>query len=144
MAKQQIQQKETVVAAQDGIGKQTERTVTLDDSNLPSPQELEAYGAVNPRIVDFLIDAAIKEQSHRHEMDKEKISIVRRSDTSERRMNWWGMFFAFMSIVVLGGCTCWALYLDRPWFAGLLGTGTLITIVAMFVNRGGQTSQRKK
>ena len=80
----------------------------------------------------------------KYEMDKEKISIVRRSDTSERRMNWWGMFFAFMSIVVLGGCTCWALYLDRPWFAGLLGTGTLITIVAMFVNRGGQTSQRKK
>lgn len=43
MAKQQIQQKETVVAGQGGVGQQLERTYTVDDNSLPSPQELAAY-----------------------------------------------------------------------------------------------------
>lgn len=43
MAKQQIQQKETVVAGKEGVGQQFERTYTVDDNSLPTPQELAAY-----------------------------------------------------------------------------------------------------
>ena len=72
MAKQQIQQKETVVAGQGGVGQQVEKTYTVDDNTLPSPQELAAYKDIDPRIVQFLMDASVKEQEHRHNMDKLK------------------------------------------------------------------------
>ena len=46
MAKQSLKQKETEVSLENGVGKQIERTLTVDDLALPSPTELEAYAKV--------------------------------------------------------------------------------------------------
>lgn len=135
MAKQQIKQKETEVSTQEGVGKQYERTLTVDDNSLPSPQELAAYKEVDPNIVKFLMESASLEQKHRHEIDQKKMDLIKRSDNRIGQINWWGMFFAFLSIVVLVILSGYALYLDRPWFAGFLGTGTLITVASIFINR---------
>lgn len=43
MVKQKVQQKETQVSTTEGIGKQLEQTLIVDDNMLPSPEELEAY-----------------------------------------------------------------------------------------------------
>lgn len=68
MAKQQYSQKETQISTNAGVGKQIERSVTVDDLSLPSPSELEAYKKINPEIVSYLVNAAKKEQQHRHDM----------------------------------------------------------------------------
>lgn len=143
MAKQQIQQKETVVAAQGGVGQQVEKTYTVDDNTLPSPQELAAYKEIDPQIVQFLMDASVKEQNHRHNMDKLKFELVRKSENRTGRMNWWGMAFAFLSIVVIVALAAYALYLDRPWFAGLLGAGTLVAVASIFINRDNDDVKKK-
>lgn len=144
MAKQQIQQKETLVASQGGVGQQVEKTFTVDDNTLPSPQELAAYKEIDPLIVQFLVDASVKEQNHRHNMDKLKYELVRKSENRTGRMNWWGMAFAFLSIVVIVALAAYALYLDRPWFAGLLGASTLITVTSIFINRDKPDDLKKK
>lgn len=144
MAKQQIQQKETVVAGQGGVGQQVEKTYTVDDNTLPSPQELAAYKEIDPQIVQFLMDASVKEQNHRHNMDKLKFELVRKSENRTGRMNWWGMAFAFLSIVVIVALAAYALYLDRPWFAGLLGAGTLVAVASIFINRDKLDDVKKK
>lgn len=143
MAKQQIQQKETVVAGQGGVGQQLERTYTVDDNSLPSPQELEAYKNIDPQIVTFLMEASVKEQDHRHNMDKVKYNLIKKSESRIGRMNWWGMAFAFLSIVVIVLLAAYALYLDRPWFAGLLGAGTLVTVASIFINRERPDTKKK-
>lgn len=135
MARQQIRQKETQVATNEGVGKQLESTLTVEDNILPSPQELQAYKDVDPKIVDMLIATSVKEQEHRHFIDKEKIRLINRSDTRTGRMNWWGMFFAFLSIVVLIGLAAFALYLDRPWFAGIVGLTSIGTVAAIFIKK---------
>lgn len=138
MAKQQYKQKETEVSAQGSVGKQLERTLTVDDNSLPSPQELDAYQKIDPNIVTFLMESAAKEQDHRHKTDIIKLSVIKKSDARTGRMNWWGMFFAFLSIVVLVGLAAFALYLDRPWFAGILGVGSFVAIATIFMDRGKQ------
>lgn len=143
MAKQQIQQKETVVAGQGGVGQQLERTYTVDDNSLPSPQELAAYKEIDPQIVTFLMEASVKEQNHRHEMDKVKYDLIRKSESRIGRMNWWGMAFAFLSIVVIVGLAAYALYLDRPWFAGILGASTLIAVASIFINKEKPDTKKK-
>lgn len=143
MAKQQIQQKETVVAGQGGVGQQLERTYTVDDNSLPSPQELAAYKEIDPQIVTFLMEASVKEQKHRHEMDKVKYDLIRKSESRTGRMNWWGMAFAFLSIVVIVGLAAYALYLDRPWFAGILGASTLIAVASIFINKEKPDTKKK-
>lgn len=140
MSKHQLKKRETNVATGEGVGKEVEQTLTVDDSALPSPQELEAYQRIDPKIVDMLIDATRKEQQHRHETDKLKLKILRRSESRNERINFWGMTFAFLSVALFVGLTAWALYLDHPWFAGLSAFTALITIVSIFVDTG----KRKK
>ena len=136
MGKQEIRQRERNVATSIGVGKEVEQTFTVDDSALPSPQELEAYQRIDPRIVDMLIEATRKEQQHRHETDRTKLKILRRSESRTERMNFWGMTFAFLSVALFVGLTAWALYLDSPWFAGFSAFTALITIVSIFVDTG--------
>lgn len=144
MGKQEIKQKETQVSTNGGIGKQLEQTFTVDDNCLPSPGELQAYKNIDPRIVDYLIDASVKEQTHRHAMDKQKLQIIKKTEGRIGRMNWWGMFFAFLCILVFSTVTGYALYLDKPWFAGIMGGAVLISIVSIFVKGNSEENSAKK
>ena len=143
MGKQELRKRETNVTTSTGMGKQVEQTITVDDSALPSPQELDAYKRIDPRIVDMLIENTRKEQQHRHETDKIKLKILRRSESRTERMNFWGMTFAFLSVGLFVGLTAWSLYLDHPWFAGLSAFTALITIVSIFVDTGKQSNKKK-
>ena len=144
MGKQEIKQKETQVSTEQGIGKQLEQTYTVDDNCLPSPQELAAYKQIDPRIVEYLIDASIKEQNHRHKMDEKKLKIVAKADGRIGRMNWWGMFFAFLCLIALLAVVAYALYLDKQWLAGILGGTTIVSVISLFVRKEQPEERRHK
>ncbi len=136
MAKQQINQKETQLSTSQGAAKQIEQTLTVDDNILPSPQDLAAYKDVDPEIVKHLLELARKEQDHRHDIDNQKMKMIRRTESRTERMNFWGMTFAFLCMVLFIGLTAFALYLDNPWFAGFFGLTSLISIISIFINAG--------
>ncbi|RUL59114.1 DUF2335 domain-containing protein [Prevotella koreensis] len=136
MGKKQISNKETKVATQGGIGQQYEQTVTVDDNTLPSPQELAEYKTIDPRIVDYLLDAAKEEQRHRHKIEEDKVKTVKNAERRTTRMNWWGMFFAFLALVALIVLSAFALYLNHPWFAGIFSFATAVSILSIFVDGG--------
>ncbi len=46
------------------------------------------------------------------------------------------MFFAFLALITLVGLSALALYLDKPWFAGIFGFTAVVSIVSIFVNAG--------
>ncbi len=135
MAKQQINRKETKVATQEGVGQQYEQVVTVDDNLLPTAKELADYKAIDPRIVDFLLQTSTKEQAHRHKIEGEKIRIVKKAERRITVMNWLGMFFAFLTMAFFIGLAAFALYLDKPWFAGLSAFATMITCMSLFIDR---------
>ena len=83
MGKQELKRKETAVVSPNGEGKQYEQTLTVDDTCLPSAEELTAYQAIDPNIVTFLMDVSKKEQEHRHKMERDKLRVV---DKNERRV----------------------------------------------------------
>lgn len=128
----------------DSIGKQLEQTVSVDDNSLPSPQELLEYQKIDPNIIPFLIQTSIKEQNHRHNMDTEKMKILNHSERKNWRMNWWGMFFAFLSLILFIGLAALALYLDKQWFAGIFGVVSILSVVSIFVEAGKDSSKEKK
>ena len=136
MAKQSLKQKETEVSLENGVGKQIERTLTVDDLALPSPTELEAYAKVNPEIVKFLLETSQKEQKHRHQMDEERLRLLGNADKRITKINILGMSFAFCSLLVMMAVAAFMLYLDHPWFASFFGGASLITVFSIFVNNG--------
>jgi membrane protein YdbS with pleckstrin-like domain len=66
--------------------------------------------------------------------DEKKLKILSYNEHKVGRMNWWGMFFAFLSIVVTIGLAAYALYLDRAWFAGVFGLAAVASIASIFIN----------
>lgn len=134
MAKKEIRQRETNVANPNGaLGNELEQTLTVDDSFLPSAAELSQYKAIDPNIVDLLCRMSEKEQSFRHKTDCAKIKIIKKAESRDFRINVWGMFFAFLALLVMMGVTAWALYLDRPWIATLFGILSASSIIGLFV-----------
>ena len=143
MGKQELKQRETRVSTQEGIGKQLEQTLTVDDNCLPSPEELAAYQKISNDIVPFLIEVSKKEQEHRHKAEMEKIRIIGKTESRTGSINWWGMCFAFLSIVVLAILSAYALYFDKPWFAGSMGAGVFVSIASVFIRVNTPTNKDK-
>ena len=44
-----------------------------------------------------------------------------------------GLVFAFMTILVFLGITAYALYLDKPWLAGIFSTLSIAGIISAFI-----------
>lgn len=133
MAKQSYSIKGTNIANGHAVGNQIEQTVSVDDNILPAPQELAAYKKIDPRIVDFLIESSKREQIHRHKQDEKKLKVISYNEHKIGRMNWWGMFFAFLAIVVTMALAAYALFLDRAWFAGIFGLAAVASIASIFI-----------
>ena len=135
MAKQSYSIKGTNISNGDSVGNHIEQTVSVDDNILPAPQELAEYKSIDPKIVDFLIKSSEREQLHRHNQDEKKLKILSYNEHKVGRMNWWGMFFAFLAIVATMGLAAYALYLDRAWFTGIFGLAGIASIASVFINK---------
>ena len=135
MAKQSYSIKGTNISNGDSVGNHIEQTVSVDDNILPAPQELAEYKSIDPKIVDFLIKSSEREQLHRPNQDETKLKILSYNEHKVGRMNWWGMFSAFLAIVSTMGLAAYALYLDRAWFAGIFGLAGIASIASVFINK---------
>lgn len=143
MAKQELKRKETEVLTTNGNGKQTEQTYTVDDSLLPTPQELADYKAIDPNLVKFLIEASTREQKHRHAIESEKIKLVNREGRRVYSMNLWGMFFAFIILLTGLGVSAYLIYLDKIITGSIFAGVTLLGGASLFIGNGNN-SQKKK
>ncbi len=137
MAKKSINRRETLVSTVQGTGKQTEQTLTVDDSALPSPQELEHYQRIDPRIVEMFIDVTKKEQENRHKDMARRLDIIEQQQKDDREVNRRGMLYAFLSLALFISLTAFALYFDHPWFAAISCFSSFFAIVGMFLGSDG-------
>lgn len=136
MAKREIKNRHTEMNGDMAV--QLEQTVTYNDSMLPTPAEMEAYKNVDPSLLKLIVDSTRLEQRHRHDMDSQKLKILRRSESRIERINFWGMFFAFLALVLMIAVCAYALYLDKPWFAGVMGGTVIVSVISLFVNAGNK------
>jgi uncharacterized membrane protein len=113
MAKSEIKTKQTQIASQGANGQQLEQTFTVDDTCLPSPQELNEYKLIDPDIISFLLETSRLEQSHRHKIDIEKVKVIKREESRVFLVNWWGMFFAFLIMSFGIGFSAYLMSIDK-------------------------------
>lgn len=109
--------------------------ISVDDNCLPTPEELKAYKEIAPDLVEHFIEVAMREQTARHEREKRELQTVvddsKRTAITQRL----GMLFAFLLIFAMLMLTGVALWLDRPWFAGIGFLVTVITAISAFIKK---------
>lgn len=54
------------------------------------------------------------------------------------------MFFAFFCLIALSTVVAYALYLDKPWLAGILGGTTIVSVISLFVRKDQPEGQHRK
>lgn len=144
MSKKKAELTQTEMPTSVGATKHLQATVVVDDSPLPSPTELEAYRSIDPAIVHHLLQAAEREQQHRHSMDNAKVQILQEESKREIRINTLGMISAFFVVMAFVALTAFALWLDKGWFAGIFGLGALSSLVSIFLRPSSEKQSQKK
>lgn len=124
-----------MVSTAQGTGQQLEQTLTVEDSVLPSPQEIEKYKNLDPRFVDLFIELTKNEQLSRHNKEKEGLDIIKTEQSNDFNINKRGMNYAFGTVILFVALAAFALYLDHPWFAGVSGFLSLSAVISMFLGK---------
>jgi len=93
---------------------------------LPPPDVLEEFNRVVDNGAERIVKAWEIESEHRRSIDRR-----------DQRMFYvnaiLGKIFAFLFVMAALALSAWALYLDRPWLAGILAGTTLASVVGAFL-----------
>ena len=134
MAKQKLITKQTNLSAPGANGQQLEQTFTVDDSFLPSPEELQRYKEINPDIVKLLIDASRNEQDHRHHIDRLKMKTIKKEGNMVHVVNITGMALAFIIMIAGLGLSAFLVYKEKEIVGTIFAGATILIAVTTFLN----------
>lgn len=93
---------------------------------LPPPSWLEHYAEIQSDFPERILSLTEREAAHRHEIQK---NLADSSIKDTRRGQVFGLVVACVVLFV----AALALILNHPWIAGILGGGTLVSLVGVFV-----------
>jgi uncharacterized membrane protein len=142
MAKQELRTRQTNLTSPGASGQHVEQTYTVDDSFLPSPEELVAYQQINPDIVQLFIDASRKEQENRHSVEQQKISLLKEHSKNNHSINRLGMILAF-SVIALGfAFSTLLIYMNKDIFGTIFAGATITSAAYIFLHHTKNKEQK--
>lgn len=95
---------------------------------IPPASEIAAYEAVQKGAADRILAMAENEQVNSFQLSHSLI-------TGERNLRLGGLIGATLLALALLGVTVTALLLHEPWVAGIIGSGTVVAVVALFLGQ---------
>lgn len=106
---------------------------------LPDPKELAAYNVVIPDGANRIMQMAEAQSAHR-------IRIENLVVTSQQKQSQCGQIFGLIIGLVGIGAAMYAAVNGQPWFGGILGGGTLVSLVTAFLKSRdkGESDLREK
>lgn len=95
---------------------------------LPTPEQLEAYRAIGPEVLEWILRSARAEQEHRHAMEKEQSARATSVIESRRWRVRWGLAAGVLTMLAGLATFVWAVRFHPPMFAV---AGLMTAVVAM-------------
>lgn len=134
MGKNSVKRTSATVQRVDGVGTLSEEHIVIDNSPMPTAEELAKYKEVDPELVAYFQQLTDEERRLRHEVTRKSVDLLEVDNKRGHTERLLGQVFAFLSLLVFLAITAWALYLDKPWLAGIFSTFSLAGIVSAFIN----------
>lgn len=133
MAKNSVRRTQATVQREDQVGMLREEHIIIDNNPMPTAEELLKYKDISPDLVQYFMKITDEERSIRHEVTRQSIELTQMDSKRRHRERILGLVFAFMTILVFLGITAYALYLDKPWLAGIFSTLSIAGIISAFI-----------
>ena len=103
---------------------------------LPPPEILEKYDRVVPGAAERILRLAEEQSEHRKGLERKVIE----SDIERSR---WGQILGFVIAIVGLGVSAYISVYGNPWAGGVIGVGTLASLVGVFMY-GSTTRSRER
>lgn len=115
-----------------------------DDNLLPSPEELKKLKEVDPRFIDWILEHASKEQSHRHDFQNGRLRLISKGQGREHRIDLIAIFCAL--IIILAGMVFSYLIIDKEHIilGSVFAGATLLLAANSFLNIRKKKQDTKK
>lgn len=131
---------QTNVQNSDSSGHQIQHKEYVDDNLLPDADEIAKLYAIDPTIMDFLKETSKAEMEFRHGYYYERLDIAERKERGKRRINYLGMTFAFILLLV-GMCfSAMLIYLGHTITGSIFSGATILSGVALFIGKSTDTT----
>lgn len=95
---------------------------------LPAPEDFAHYEHICPGAAERIIAMAENNQSHRQTMERDHLDL-------EYRLQSRGQWLAIAALVAMLLLVGFTFYIGQPIAASILGAGTIVAVVGMFLNR---------
>ena len=105
----------------------------MTDGPLPSASALQKYAEVFPDLPAKIVAMAEAQQSHRLQLEAKRAND---SSYSQRV----GLWIGFALSLVMMAVTWRAIEQHQPWVASVIGGGTIVTLVSLFVKTSAASS----
>ncbi len=143
MSKQQRSVTQVNISTPHAAGQQIEHKEVLDDNLLPEAGEIERLAKIDPNIMTWLKECAVKEQNFRHEEYCEKREIVARNESNNRILNVIGLIFAFLIFMAGLGISAFLVYKGNTTIGSIFAGGTLLGAAQLFITRKAKSEMVK-
>lgn len=134
MSKNTVKRTQATVQRADTIGTLNEEHIVIDNSLMPSAEELAKYKEIDPDLVRYFQRITDEERNLRHEATRQSLELLTIDNERRHRERMRGQILAFLSLLFFLGITALALYLGQSWLAGLFSTLSIAGIVSAFIN----------
>lgn len=104
---------------------------------LPHPEILQGYDKVQAGFAERILKMAEDEQAHTIRCEDKIVSSVTSQST---RGQWFGFILAILFLIVAGVLG----FYGHDWLAGVIGGGTLISVVTVFLTNKSNTPNNDK
>lgn len=141
MAKNSVRRTQATVQRADQVGMLQEEHIIIDNNPMPTAEELSKYKDISPDLVQYFMQITDEERGIRHEVTRQSIELTQMDSKRRHRERILGLAFAFITILVFLGITAGALYLDKPWLAGIFSTLSIAGIISAFIQGRKEESQ---
>ncbi|MCK4340550.1 MAG: DUF2335 domain-containing protein [Phycisphaerae bacterium] len=100
---------------------------------LPHPAILEQYNKIQPGFANRVVSMAESWAEHRQVTQRKALEAEIEDAQADRRQKRRGQWLGFLIAVIGFAVTVYAIHEKSPWVAGILGSGTLVSLTAAFV-----------
>jgi len=108
-----------------------EQNNAFDDSLLPSAEELEKLKAVDPNIINWIMDRTEMEQNARIDFNKNRIRLSEYDLKKTHRFNFTALTFGFIIFMAILTISAYFVYIGLS-ITGTIFAGTAIIVGAIY------------
>lgn len=141
MAKNSVRRTQATVQRADQVGMLQEEHIIIDNNPMSTAEELSKYKDISPDLVQYFMQITDEERGIRHEVTRQSIGMTQKDSQRRHHERILGLVFAFIALLVFLGITAYALYLDKPWLAGVFSTLSIAGIISAFIQGRKEESQ---